>query len=175
MKVRLGGMPKQRFYHGWLYNRFGITNEPKVSVKIDVHDTWSMDHSLAHIVVPMLKQLRDNTHGAPMISYDDRPEHLVGTIPRPHSGDVDEYHFDAWQWALSEMLFAFESKILPWEDQFQSGVVDRHFISLDGGGAECVDGPNHTFKIDWEGRSAYQEKITNGFRLFGKYYESLWD
>ena len=54
MKVRLGGMPKQRFYHGWLYNRFGITNEPKVSVKIDVHDTWSMDHSLAHIVVIFL-------------------------------------------------------------------------------------------------------------------------
>jgi hypothetical protein len=29
--------------------------------------------------------------------------------------------------------------------------------------------------VDWEGMKAEQARITNGFRLFGKYYEGLWD
>ena len=41
--------------------------------------------------------------------------------------------------------------------------------------SEMKHGPHHTFKIDWEARSKYQDRITNGFRLFGKYYENLWD
>ena len=28
---------------------------------------------------------------------------------------------------------------------------------------------------DQEGMKAEQERISNGFRLFGKYYEALWD
>jgi hypothetical protein len=36
-------------------------------------------------------------------------------------------------------------------------------------------GPNYTFKVDREGMQAYQDRISNGFRLFGKYYEALWD
>jgi hypothetical protein len=38
-----------------------------------------------------------------------------------------------------------------------------------------VEGPNHTQKVDWDGMKAEQTRITNGFRLFGKYYEGLWD
>ena len=33
-------------------------------------------------------------------------------------------------------------------------------------------------KIVWrddEGRKKHQERMSNGFRLFGKYYEALWD
>jgi len=36
-------------------------------------------------------------------------------------------------------------------------------------------GPNDTFEVDIEGMKAYQARITNGFTLFGKYYEGLWD
>ena len=28
---------------------------------------------------------------------------------------------------------------------------------------------------DWELAKDYQDRMTNGFRLFGKYYEGLWD
>jgi hypothetical protein len=38
-----------------------------------------------------------------------------------------------------------------------------------------VEGPNHTQVVDWDGMKAQQARITNGFRLFGKYYEGLWD
>jgi hypothetical protein len=37
------------------------------------------------------------------------------------------------------------------------------------------EGPNHTYKCDYEGMQVVQKRITNGFRLFGRYYENLWD
>ncbi len=40
---------------------------------------------------------------------------------------------------------------------------------------QWIDGPNHTYKLDFEGMQEVQKRITNGFRLFGKYYEGLWD
>ena len=36
-------------------------------------------------------------------------------------------------------------------------------------------GPNHTFKCDHDALESVQKRISNGFRLFGKYYEGLWD
>ena len=41
--------------------------------------------------------------------------------------------------------------------------------------SEMTKGPNDTFESDDEGIKAHQKRITNGFRLFGKYYEGLWD
>lgn len=39
--------------------------ERKVDIHIDNYDTWSMDHTLSLIIVPMLIQLRDTNHGYP--------------------------------------------------------------------------------------------------------------
>jgi hypothetical protein len=151
MHVKIGNYPKHRFYHNWLY-ALGWTNDAKVSVRIDPWDTWSMDSTLAHIIVPMLEQLRDSTHGAPIVADIDRPEHLIGTVADTSKGDVDEFHFEAWDWVLTEMLFAFASK--------HSGDDWQHYrLQSD----------------DWIIDKDYQRRITNGFRLFGKYYENLWD
>ena len=40
---------------------------------------------------------------------------------------------------------------------------------------ELVEGPNHTHKFDREGWEKWNERKRNGFRLFGKYYQGLWD
>ena len=47
-------------------------------------------------------------------------------------------------------------------------------------GPEESKDPDDLFslKLIWEdpeGRAAHQKRITNGFKLFGKYYENLWD
>jgi len=149
--------------------------ERDISVKIDKWDTWSMDHTLALIAHPMLVQLRDTTNGSPFIEFEDRPEHLIGTVPVRERGDIDEFHHDAWQWVLTEMIHAFESKLQDdWQDQFWSGESDWEILEK-GDFSEMVPGPNHTLKMDYEGMAIYQERISNGFRLFGKYYENLWD
>jgi hypothetical protein len=131
MKVHIGKYPKT--YKG----------RRKISVKIDPWDTWNMDHTLALIATPMLKQLRETKHGAPYVDEADVPEELRKSAapPTKNEWDTDDNHFKRWDWILDEMIFSFESKITD----------------------------------DWENREANHERITNGFRLFGKYYENLWD
>lgn len=151
MKVYIGNFPKFRWYTGWLQTLFGydVGIEPRRYVKIDDHDTWSMDNTLAHIVYPMLLQLRKVKHGATFVDMDDRPDHLIGTVPAPF--EVDEYHFQAWDWVITEMIFAFHSKINNWKEDFYVGPIDD------------------------DARLDYQARVNNGFRLFGRYYENLWD
>ena len=174
MKVKIGKYPTHRFYHNWLYNWFGYSPKQKTSIKIHKWDTWSMDHTLAYIIDPMLKQLKLTKHGAPIVDNKDVPKELRS---EPAKHDICPTHFDKWDWVLDEMIFAFESKHTDWEEQFQSGEHDTQWIevAMSDGLSELVKGPNDTFEIDWEGRTAYQERISNGFRLFGKYFENLWD
>ena len=68
---------------------------------------------------------------------------------------------------LGEMIFAFKSKLYDWGEEFTSGELDFN--------DQFVKGPNHTFEIDSAGMKKHQSRIDNGFRLFGKYYEHLWD
>lgn len=172
----------QDFYNlfNWLwFNR----RQQKIKVHIDRWDTWSMDHTLAHIVIPMLKQLKETKHGAPYVYPEDVPAELRPTKKEltayTKNGETDSKFFERWDWVMDEMIFAFESKHNDWEEQFQSGEHDVAWIEITEGKlkghSEMVKGPNDTYKVDWEGRKAYQERITNGFKLFGKYYEGLWD
>ena len=75
-------------------------------VKIDRWDTWSMDYTLAQIVVPMLKQLKKSNHGAPFVDDEDVPEELKST-----DAHQDDNYFKRWDWVMNEMLFAFEYKL----------------------------------------------------------------
>ena len=50
---------------------------PKINyVKIDHWDTWSMDSTLAPIILPMLKQLRETKHGSVIVDLEDVPQEL---------------------------------------------------------------------------------------------------
>lgn len=149
-------------------------SEQKIEVHIDEWDTWSMDDTLAPIILPMLKQLKEAKHGAPYVDPEDCPDELT---PEPNEGhDVDSTHFERWDWAIDQMIFAFDSKVNDdWEDRFQSGEFDLEWKRRDDGMSEMIEGPNHTFKIDMDARNAYANRIQKGFELFGKYFQNLWD
>ena len=152
-------------------------------VKIDRYDTWSMDHTLANIILPMLKQLRDSKHGAPNVDDEDVPRELWSIYAFPEKEyHVDGNHFKRWDWVLDEMIFAFEHKNDDsWQESFSSGEFDYKSVACewDENGKpklfNIVEGPNHTYKCDYEGMRAVEDRIQNGFRLFGKYYQNLWD
>jgi len=158
---------------------------PKIDyVKIDKWDTWSMDATLGMIVLPMLKQLKLTKHGAPCVDDADVPEELKSTSApaKENEYDTDENHFKRWDWALDEMIFAFECKNDDsWQDAFRTGEIDVKSVACawdDNGKAtmyQMVDGPNNTYKCDYDGMNVVEARIQNGFRLFGKYYTSLWD
>ena len=158
---------------------------PQISyVKIDRYDTWSMDHTLADIILPMLKQLNTEKHGAPHVDDEDVPEELKSTSApsKEDEYDVDGNHFARWEWVMNEMIFAFECKVdESWRDKFSSGVHDMKSVPCkwDENGKPTLysfeEGPNHTYKCDFEGMQKVEKRIQNGYRLFGRYYEALWD
>lgn len=167
----------------WLYRLLlwiDSKRKRKISVRIDRWDTWNMDNTLALIVLPMLKQLQATKHGSPLVDDEDVPENLRSTAapPKENDWDTDDNHHARWDWVLDEMIFSFETKagdLQDWEDQFHSGNMDFAFKKLDNGMSEMVRGQNDTSKVDYDGMREYQKRISNGFRLFGKYYEALWD
>jgi hypothetical protein len=153
MKIRISGYPK---YYYWLDRLFGWNPKQKISVRIDPHDTWSMDHTLAPIILPMLVQLRDTKHGAPMVDMKDVPKELRATKKQldayNKNGDSDPKFFERWDWILDEMIWAFEQKCRDdWMEDYDYNKWDR------------------------EGAKAHQDRMSNGFRLFGTYFENLWD
>ena len=157
-------------------------------VKIDKWDTWSMDHTLSYIILPMLKQLRDTKHGAPHVDDKDVPDELKSTSapPKENEYDTDDNHFKRWDYVLDEMIFAFEHKVDDsWEEAYREGDIDIKWVPVDKDGNEVpkgehkfyqmADGPKNTFKCDYNGMEIVHNRMKNGFRLFGKYYQGLWD
>lgn len=146
---------------------------PEVNyVKIDRWDSWSMDHTLSPIILPMLKQLQATKHGAPFVDDEDVPEHLRSTAadPKENEWDTDSNHFLRWDWALAEMIWAFEQKV---QDDSESQFFDHSECDQD---TKVWDPESYKkVKYDQEGHRVWQARKANGFRLFGKYYEALWD
>jgi hypothetical protein len=173
----------------WLYKLLlwiDSKKKRKLEVHIDRWDTWNMETTLGYIVRPMLKQLLKSKHGAPYVDDEDVPLELRSTSApeltqeEKDTGHTDDLFFKRWDWVMNEMIFAFESldggANQDWEDQFTTGKYDFRFKKIDEAGtSEMVHGPNHTAETDWDARKAYAERVSNGFRLFGKYYMSLWD
>ena len=144
MKVYIGNYPSGSRWYNRLFNWYP---EQTVYVHIDKWDTWSMDHTLAQIVLPMLKQLARDKHGSPMVDAEDVPFEL--------QGDTEKHEYlihDRWDWVMKEMIYAFDCKVNQ----------DEVYMRFD-------------YKLHKEEMEAEQARISNGYRLFGKYYEGLWD
>lgn len=159
------------FIQDYIYaipNYFLDKRTQKIKVKIDRWDTWSMDHTLAPIILPMLKQLKETKQGAPNVDLDDVPKFLVPSKLEYErymkEGTTDPLFFKRWDWVMDEMIWAFEQKLTDWEDQYYEWEEDP-----EGKGAVKIK------SLDQAGLEEHQERISNGFRLFGKYYEALWD
>jgi hypothetical protein len=158
----------------------------KLEVRIDKWDTWNMDSTLAHIILPMLKQLKEIQHGCAMVDAEDVPENLRVTERQEWDAQMDLFDMpiesevslteERWNYVMDEMIFAFECKLDDsWEDEFRSGEIDMQWKKLEGGMSQMIDGPNNTYKCDYDGMKVVENRIQNGFRLFGKYYQNLWD
>jgi len=162
-------------------------------IVLPIWDTWGMDHTLAEIVLPMLVQLKRTKHGAPFVDNEDVPSELHmpdGWYKEKYQfdGETDPNFFARWDYVLDEMIWAFSEHTKDWEEgegRFHTGKIDMHSVPVDKDGNEVDEkdaklfrldrGPNDTSHFDAEGYKAWQNRKKNGFRLFGKYYDALWD
>ena len=132
----------------------------ETEIRIDKYDTWNMDHTLALIVLPMLKQLKATKHGSPCTDDEDVPENLRSTAaePKDNEWDTDSNLFKRWDWVMDEMIYAFEMEL---DEDWDLRIYEKH----------GKDWPPEALAE----RKVIQDRIANGFRLFGKYYQGLWD
>jgi hypothetical protein len=168
--------PKTMLYRFLLW--IDSKKKRKIKIHIDEWDTWGMDTTLALIIVPMLKQLKETSHGSPLIDDEDVPKELKSTsaAPKVNEWDTDDNHHLRWHWVLDEIIYSFSCAADPeWEQQFYSGKADLRFVKKENNFYEMINGPNDTWQADYSAKEKAWNRRTNGLRLFGKYYHSLWD
>jgi hypothetical protein len=142
----------------------------QVDITIEEHDTWSMDHTLALLIVPMLKQLKATKHGAPLVDDEYVPEHLRSTAapPKEHEWDVDNNHFERWEYVLDEMIWAMEQIV---DHDNEDLFYDMSNVNKEAELMEQID----AILCDRAGLQKHHERIANGTKLFGIFFQSLWD
>ena len=171
----------------WIYNHtinliLDRRSGQKMKIRIDKYDTWSMDHTLAPIILPMLKQLKETKHGSPSVDMVDVPQELrVNDVESKQlwdRGELDDNHHARWAWVLNEMIWTFEQKNRDWWEEdyiIQEGEMGEN-IPVEHEGETFYEMTwKKPYIWDDEGWKAHQERMNNGFRLFGKYYEGLWN
>ena len=159
----------------------------KIKVRIDPEDTWGMDTTLAHIILPMLKQLKATKHGSPWVDDEDVPHMVKKKKGKKKSEEEypDDIH-DRWEWVINEMIWAFEqvnaedegrsNYYVPYRDDEE---VDRHGVTSSETGETFYflteDEARRMGRYDPDLHKAHQERVNRGLKFFGKYYQSLWD
>lgn len=158
MRVHIGRFPKD-------------ASDRKISVKLHKWDSWNADHTIALIAHPLLIQLKEKKHGAPLVDDEDVPNELKSTSapPKEHDYYVDANHFKRWDWVMDEMIFAMQE--IARQDDGDSQFYDHSEVDE----SADVNTQVKQIKVDREGLEAYHKRIQNGCRLFGKYFTSLWD
>ena len=163
--------------------------ERKVEVKVEKWDTYSMDHTAALIILPLLLQLKQTKHGV--------PSELVART----GGDTDNnYCFDfiqedenvvfdklceQWDEILDKMIWSFQQLV---DESYDSKYHHGHMklgwkpveITNPTTGVvetmhEMVDENPGEHWYDHVGHALHEDRIQEGLELFGKYYRNLWD
>ena len=81
----------------------------KIDIKIHNYDTYSMDHTLSMIVVPMLENLKLKKKGSPHVDNKDVPSNYRLT-KKEEDDNMDKFH-ERWNYILDEMIYAHRTII----------------------------------------------------------------
>lgn len=145
----------------------------KCDVKVEYSDDWNADWTIATMVLPLLKKVKESKQGAPFVEDMHVPEHLRSTSapPKENEWDTDANHFKRWDYALDEMLFAMqeianhyenEPEVFVWpEENEHLPLMEQMRLSIKIPGAE-------------EAFKAYHARVQKGCVLFGTYFTALW-
>lgn len=138
-------------------------------VKLDYYDHWNVDHTLSLIIAPLLIQLKKHKQGFGFIDDEDVPEHLQSKFGiKENEWEWDSLAEQRYEYVLNEMIWAFQQHKRDDEtDEFYD-----HGEKVKG---ENIMDSIRRIKIDQVGLDAHNKRKQEGFRLFGKYFQTLWD
>jgi len=154
-------------------------NSRKEYVRIDNYDVWNCDSTLALIILPLMKKLKEQKHGSGFVDDEDAPEELRSDKVEP----VQEWNWDSnnskrYDWLLDEVIWTFE-QLQPdskWEDHYWKVHPEIDFEERPEDEGKTTPLRCKTKGVhDKEGYLAHNKRIDNGLRLFGKYYRTFWD
>lgn len=161
-----------------------------IDVQIDKFDTYSLDHTLALIILPALIQLKNTKKGVPSEFADYIGGHNAQDS-FDFAKDDHDWAFDEkckeWDNILDKMIWSFQQIVLDeyeqsyhhgnpkydWEETNQpfynpvTNKVEKTYQMIDTNPSE------HWY--DARGHQEHEERIQEGLELFGKYYRNLWD
>jgi len=158
--------------------RYATEKDPKdfkrdQDIIIHRYDTWSMDQTLAVIIMPMLKQLKATKQGVPNIDASDVPLFLKPTQLENVQTDKNFFYREGdtkrWDYVLDEMIWAFEQIA---DDDNENSFYDHSEVDDNETDINVLA---KQVKVDQEELDKHNQRIGNGLQLFGKYYRSLWD
>jgi len=115
-------------------------------IRLDKHDTYDVSTTISYIIVPLLKQFRATTHGAPLadVTRSSLPNHILKEIAFLLELDPSiDPCFYAWDWILGEMIYGFESHRAEDDSSYMCSLHEN-------------------------------ERQQNGLMLFAKYFKHLW-
>lgn len=166
-------------------------NKPrKVSIRIDRHDTYSMDHTLALIILPMLVQLRNTKHGIPHefaeVGGEDYNSQESFDFYKESQNESFSKGCDRWDEVLDKMIWSFEQIIDDdYDSKYHHGEVEFEWKELDEKIHNPITGKDETAHeminknknhwYDYIGHKEHETRIQEGLDLFGKYFRNLWD
>jgi hypothetical protein len=178
MKINIGKYPKK-------------DNNRKIDIKIEKFDTYSMDHTLALIILPMLLQLKTTKHGVPHefaeVGGEDYSSQECFDFYREDYDEMFNKKILEWDNVLDKMIWSFQQLAMEdYESQYHHGKANFSWEKTDKKFLNPVTGKmESTFQIidknpddhwfDHEGLDLHNKKIQEGLDLFAKYYRNLWD
>lgn len=153
----------------WIHSK----RKRKIKIKIDDFDVWSADRTLALIVLPVLKKIREDKHGSPggMPAFQQTSNSSSQyTFEFYAEGDDNAWEEGHKQWIeiLDKMIWSFE-QIQPdydWEAQYWRTSPEFDF--------EVTPVKYAQGDLDLVGMKSHSDKIQEGIELFGEYYQNLW-
>lgn len=149
-------------------------------VEIDGPDCWSLDWTLAQIIAPAIKKLKEAKHGAPSVLDGDVPAELrcSSDVDKgdPNWPWKDENYFKRWDYVLDEMIFAMEEIANNKENEPEMfrKVGEMVFGETDANGLGTLTTGLEIIPEMQDVNKAYHERIQNGCRLFGLHFQNLW-
>lgn len=177
--------------NSWLMNFCNWIHSKKnrtVKIHIDNFDHWNAHNTASMILLPLFSKLKKHKQGSGYIDDEDVPEHLRSTAADAWEGISEEQkscmhsdkHLHArYEWFLDEVLWALEQDQpdCNWEDQYwiTHPEIDFSKNPEDEGKSFIPVRWKVEGKCDWDARALHQKRINNGFRMMGKYWQTLWD